>query len=455
MEAATLLHPTSVRVLGDRLVADGLVVDDLASVDLVRERTALGEDPAALLLDAIAIGARVLGREHAAADAEYVRVEFEKAARNVENAFAERARNVGEQLGSKFDEVFGADSGVLHRALERHFSDDSSGAVQHRVRAMVAELLVAQREDLVRQFSSADAGNPLAEFKRASVEAIDRAGRQQDTNLRGLHEKMAALERELQGLRDEREKRRELELERERGTAKGRAFEEEVASALDEIATSQGDDCEAIGDIREGTGKTGDVVVGIDACHGPARGRIVFEAKDSRLSRPQALAQLDRALAQRSADFAVLVVRRDEQAPARMRPLREYNGDKLVVAFDPEDATTRVALEVAYALARARVLMTRAAGEGIDAGAIGDAVGRTLAALEDARRIKQQLTGATTSIDQAKTILGALVDHVRAQLGEIDALLRTPGDGRDSQLALRPADPPVAPAGSPEAQSSG
>ena len=39
---------------------------------------------------------------------------------------------------------------------------------------------------------------------------------------------------------------------------------------------------EAVGDLKEATGKVGDVVVAIDACNGPARGRIVFEAKDRR-----------------------------------------------------------------------------------------------------------------------------------------------------------------------------
>ena len=41
--------------------------------------------------------------------------------------------------------------------------------------------------------------------------------------------------------RAEKEKLEELEEERERGTAKGRSFEEEVADALDAIADAQGD----------------------------------------------------------------------------------------------------------------------------------------------------------------------------------------------------------------------
>ena len=110
----------------------------------------------------------------------------------------------------------------------------------------------------------------------------------------------------------------------------------------------------------------GDVVVAIDACNGPARGRIVIEAKDSRLSKPKALEELDRAMAERSADFAVLVVPTDEELPAKLEPLREYNGDKMVVALDPDAGA--LALEFAYRIARARVLMKRSDADGIDAG---------------------------------------------------------------------------------------
>src|SRR5205823_10646994 len=113
----------------------------------------------------------------------------------------------------------------------------------------------------------------------------------------------------------------------------------------------------------------------------------------------------------------------DDKLPARTRPLREYNGDELLVAWDP-DGDGALTLEVAYSLARARVLMSRADGEGIDAGALRDTVERALGAMEDVRRIKQQLTGAETNIGGARSILDGMADSVRAYLAEIDALLR-------------------------------
>jgi hypothetical protein len=165
----------------------------------------------------------------------------------------------------------------------------------------------------------------------------------------------------------------------------------------------------------------------------------VIEAKDRRLSGPKALGELDQAMAERSADFALLVVPTEDEVPAKMQPLREYNGDKLVVALDPEGGS--LALEVGYRLARARVLMKRSDADGIDAGAVHDAAERALAALAEERKVKQQLTAAKTNIDKAYDGVEGMTGRVRGLLEEIDALVRPPsaGDGSaltDDQLEL-------------------
>jgi len=418
MEAATPLRQSSVRVVGDRVIVDGVLIDDACAVRLIGEREEAGVDPVATLVDAVEIGARVLDREQAAANADFVRTEFEKASREVEMSFAQRAEQVSERLSGQLEEVFGPDSGHLSKALDRHFSDDSSGAVQHRVRAVVGEVMQRSREELLRQFSAADGQNPLADFKAASVRAIRQMGDQQGEALRAMGDKVSALQLEVQRLQSEREKQLELAIERDRGTAKGRSYEEAVFEAVDVIAVAQGDDAEAVGDRKGATRKTGDVVVGIDGCRGPARGRVVFEAKDSKLSKPEAVRQLDRAMAERGADYAVLVVPSEEHLPAKTTALREINGDKLVVAYDPEDGS-RLALEVAYALARARVVTARGGGDGLDAGALAEAVERTLTAMGDVRAVKQQLTGATTSIDKAREVLEAMAARVRAHLEDL------------------------------------
>lgn len=430
MEAARPLPLHHVRVAGGRIHIDGLVVEDECAVRLVSEREAQGEDPARVVGDAIEIGARVLDRESTAADTEFVRAEFERAARELETAFTERARVVAERLEGKVDEAFGAEQGHVVKALERHFGDESSVAVHHRVQAVLAEVAAKMREDLARQFSSDSEHNPLAGFQKASLAVMRQSSDQQAEHLRAIAEKMEGLRLELTELRAEKERLADVAAAEERGTAKGRTYEEAVVAALDAIAAARGDDCEGVGDVRGVGGKRGDAVARIDACSGPARGTIVFEAKKSRLSRPAALEQLDEALEQRDADYAVLVVPGEADLPARTSLLREFNADKLFVTYDPDEGST-LALEVAYGLARARVLMKRSEAGGLDPEAVRAEAERALGAMEDVRRVKSQLTNATTGIEEARRILDVMAAGVRGHLAEIERLLsaEAPAEG--------------------------
>jgi hypothetical protein len=428
MEAATPLPfavASRVRVLGDRVVVEDLEIVDETAVRLVREH----RDPVRALQEMIEIGARVLDREQTGSEAEFLRNELEKVGREVDQAFTEKARIVAEHFGRKVDEVFSPEAGVLTQALERHFSDDSSSAVQHRVRAVIDEVMARSREDLLRQFSSADGTNPLAGFQRAALHSIKTAADQQHAHLREMNETIVALRTEVAALKAEKDKREEVSAVEERGAAKGRTYEEAVFEAVDAVARARGDDCDAVGDLRGLGGRKGDVLVAIDACAGPPRGRIVFEAKDRKLSKNEALAELDGAIETRGADFGVLVVPSDAELPARTHPLREYNGDKLFVVYDPEDGS-RLALEVAYGLARARVLMARDDTAGIYPAAARAEVERALQAMEDVRRVKAQLTNATNGIEQARTLVDGMATAIRGHLAQLDALL-APADGDD------------------------
>src|ERR687895_2324026 len=210
MEAATPLRQPRVTVFGDVVVADGLAVRDRCAVELVRERAEAGSDPAAVLVDAVEIGARVMSREQAEVNADFVRTEFEKVSREVEGAFTEKARTVAEFLGKRVDDVFAPENGQLAKELERMFGAESAVAVQHQLRAVMAEQSARMREDLIAQFSSADRHNPLADFKAGTMAAMKRAAEQQDTNLKALNEQIAGMKAEIVKLHAEREKQLEV-----------------------------------------------------------------------------------------------------------------------------------------------------------------------------------------------------------------------------------------------------
>jgi hypothetical protein len=421
MEAATPLRQQRVHVLMGRVLVENLVVDDPAAAAFVRARMDAGDDAARVVNDAIEIGARVLEREQAGIDAEFVRNEFEKVSREVETAFTDKARVVAEFFGAKVDEVFGPENGHMAKELRRLFGDESTAAVQHQLRQVMTEQSARMREDLLRQFSSADGSNPLADFKAAHLRSAREAATRQEQQLEAMRQQMVALGLELQKLQAEKDKALGVAAELDRSAAKGRPYEEAVSDAVDAIARGQGDDCDAVGDLRGLGGRKGDVVVDIDGCSGAPRGRIVFEAKNSRRSRKEALAELEEAMATRSADYGVWVVPSEDKLPARAPALREVGGDKLFVVYDPAEG--RLALEVAYSLARARVLMARGDASGLDALALRGEVERAVGAMEDVRRIKVQLTNAAGGIEEARRVLDGMAERVRGHLSAIDALV--------------------------------
>jgi TolA-binding protein len=421
MEAATPLRQPRVHTLVGRLIVENVVVDDPTAAEVVRRRADAGDDPVRLVASAIEIGARVLEREQAGADVELLRADLEKASRDVEQRLGATSEQVVTELRTRLEEAFGPDSGHVTRVLHRHFGADSTGAVQHQVRAAVAELLADSREKLFKQFSSAEESNPLATFQKHAVAAIRQSSDQQHAHLREMNGRIEQLQLEIQKLRHEREKALEVAAEHDRSTAKGRPYEEAVFDAIDAIAGGQGDDCDAVGDMPGVGGRKGDVLVGVEGCSGPPRGRIVFEAKNSQVAKNRALAELDEAMAQRDADFGVWVVPSADKLPARTQELREVNGDKLFVVYDPDEGPS--AIRVAYALARARVLMTRGGGDGLDAVALRGEVERAVGALEEGRRIRQQLTHATNGIDAAREILDGMERRVKGHLAQIDALV--------------------------------
>jgi hypothetical protein len=419
-----------VELRGRTVLIDNLVVEDPTLVELVEQ--ALERDIAALetVTDALEIGARVLDREATGADVDAIRRELERASAEAEHAFSERARQIAEGLEKQFERFLGEDGGAMSKALDahadelaelvaRHFGGDRNTAVQHQVKEIVAKSLSDSRQDLLRQFSAQDGHNPLADLKAEVVRAVNRSG---ESNAK-LIEKVAQLEGEVRRLHDARQAAHELAAERERGTGKGRAFEQQAFELVEEMAAARGDVAHHVGDERSPSGgKKGDILIEIDGVSGPAKGRIAVDAKDERLSKNRAWETLNSALAERDAGFALLVVASDEKVPAGRQQLHEYEGNKMIVTLDKESLDAH-ALELAYRYARCRCLMTAERELAVDAAGVRDAAEEALSALKDAQKIRSSLTGATKGVDAARETLDAMVTRVERSLARVESLV--------------------------------
>jgi hypothetical protein len=420
----------SVELRGNAIVVDNLVVEDRTLVELVERRLEREISALETVTDALEIGARVLDREATSAEVDAVRRELERVSAEAEHSFAERARTIGDGLEKQFERFLGEDGGAISKVLDthsddlselvaKHFSGDRSTAVQHEVRDLVAKALTESRQDLLRQFSAEDGHNPLADFKAAIVREVKRSGESHDK----LIEKIVQLEGEVKRLHDANEAEVELAAERERGTSKGRAFEQQAFELVEGMASARGDVAHHVGDERSASGgKKGDIVIEVDAASGPSKARIAIEAKDEKLSKNRAWDTLNAALTERDAGFAILVVGSDEKVPSGREPLHEYEGNKMIVTLD-RDARDGRALELAYRYARCRCLMAAERDLALDAAGVRDAAEEALSALRDAQKIRSSLTGANNSVKAAHDTLDAMVARVQASLARVETLV--------------------------------
>jgi hypothetical protein len=397
-----------VRALDDRLVIERLTVSDKRAARVVRERAEGGQEAARTVADAIEIGARVLDREDVAAEVDYVRAEFERHAGELRERLTSSLETGDERLAER---------------ISHNFDGSRDSSVQKEIADLVRRALEEQRVALLKQFSAEDGANPLTDFKGAIVRAFRDLGTRQQAGEEALRKRLEALTREVVELRKDEEADQLVAEAEAAGTRKGLSFEDRVHEAVDRIARSRGDCATHTGgEQAEGGGRKGDTLVELEAAEGPSAGRIVFEAKDKKLSKNQAWTELNEGMAGRAAGFAVLVVAGEDRVPAGREPLQEYEGNKLIVAVD-RDEPGGLALEAAYRLAAARLKLARDGDLHVDPAAVRDASAEAISTLNQAQAIRSALTGIKTSSDKARANLDAMVEAVRARLERIESLI--------------------------------
>ena len=402
-----------VRALDDRLVIERLTVADVRAARMVRERAESGQRPAETVAKAVEIGARVLDSEETAANVDYVRAELERGVGKLNQELAGTIESGNEELAERIATAFGS---------------DRSDSVQRQIAELVKKANDEQRLAISRLFSAEDGANPLTDFKAAVVRGLKELDARRERAREADRQQIEELNRELVALRERFGGREELEAEQARGTAKGFTFEERVHDAIERIAGSRGDCATHTGgEQAEGGGRKGDTLVELEAAEGPSAGRIVFEAKDKKLSKNQAWTELNEGMAARAASYGVLVVAGEARVPAGREQLHEYEGNKLIVAVD-RDEPEGLALETAYRLAAARVRLSRDTDLQVDACAVRDAADEALSTLKQAQAIRSSLTGIKTSSDKARAGLDAMVAAVEAKLERIESLIAEADD---------------------------
>jgi hypothetical protein len=400
---ATAIHvDTPARVATDdsRLIINDLIVIGTPML-VVREHQDRGGDPETIVRQMLDIGATVIEHGAGQATVDAVTTQITRLIEAINHVTAE-------QLPGTIDEQLKA----IRTVLGEHFDPQKADSIQQQLKATFTTQNAEQQRAL-RTALLDDTGPlgivraELATHLKAILANQGEVGKQLTT----ITERLTAAER--------------LKNERQRGTAHGGDYEQQVATALEWIHAPFNDTVLDVGtELGACRNKAGDHVVQLNPDTTLGRDlRIVAESKAQPLGIKAALTELDRAMENREAQAGVLVFASSDLAPLKGRTLRAYPGNRFIAVYDREEETS-LALEAACHLARTLTLATPDIdGETIDPDHIAEQLERLTSVVDEGRSINRGINAARKGIDTIEAGYDTLRSKALAIIAEVDETL--------------------------------
>jgi hypothetical protein len=413
MEARILPLPTSdVRVDGERIVIDRLIVRDAALAAIVADREPA--DRPAFVERALRIGLSALQEASVGIDVDVVRDEFDKLLRANEQANARAAEALDQLLRANFAdgdgrlprtlEKFLGDRGQLRSFVGELFDENKRDSAIGRMRTLLGTYFDGDASKLALLLDPTRQHSPMHQFRSEVAAGFER-----------LNDRLTAIEAAAAA----------RGAERARSAAKGADFEDVLEALLGDLTRGSGDLLDRTGGetgelLRS---KKGDFVVTLNPSQtGGADVRVVVEAKDRAMSGRSMREELREAKENRCAQVG-LVVFSPAHAPSGIAPFDVRAGDVYCVIdpLSPDPAMLEAALRLARLLAIASLREVEAE---IDAEAIRAALTGVRAELEALKGIKATLTSIATSAGGLQAALDRLRDAVLSRVIEAEAEIR-------------------------------
>jgi len=402
---------TSVRVEGDRIVVERLVLIDGALAGSLAQRDEA--DRAAVVERALRIGLLALQDAATSMDVDVVRREFEKLVAQTSAVNEQAARAVEEVLRANFAdgdgrlprtlERFLGDRGALRQFVNELFDETKRDSAIGRIGGLLGQYFDGDRSRLALLLDPTRLGSPLHQFRQEIAEGF-----------KGVHERLAAIEAASRARAEERS----------RSAAKGGDFEDLLEGMLGDLARGAGDLLDRTGTESGAVlgSKKGDFVLTLDAkLTRGADVRVVLEAKDRVMSLRAIREELREACRNRGAAVAVAVWT-PRHAPAGVAPFAMV-GEDVHVVVDPE-APDPAYLEAGVRLARLLALAQLQEREvEVDAAAVGRALSGIREQLDAIRALKMQLTSVSSAAEAVKGGLDTLRNSILARVAEAEAEL--------------------------------
>jgi hypothetical protein len=413
MEARIVQLPTTdVRIDGDRITIEHLVVRDPALASALAERPI--EDRPAVVERALRIGLLALQDAGVTVNVDIVRTEFEKLLQQSEQVNVRAAEALDQTLRSNFAdgdgrlprtlERFLGDKGALRAYVGELFDETKRDSAIGRMRTLLGTYFDGDASKLALLLDPTRQNSPMHQFRVEISREFDR-----------LNERLTAIEAAAAA----------RGAERARSAAKGADFEDLLDAMLADLARGSGDLLDRTGGEAGGVmrSKKGDFVITVNPEKtAGAELRIVVEAKDRPMS-GRAMRDVLREAKENRAAAVGLVVFTPAHAPAGIAPFDVRAGDVYCV-IDPADPDP-AALEAAVRLARLHAVASlREAVSEIDGDAIRSALTAVRAELDAIKGIKATLTSIATSSASVQACLDRLRESILARVAEAEAEVR-------------------------------
>jgi len=418
MEARIVSLPTpsipavGVRVDGDRIVVDRLVLTDQALAGYLAERPV--EDRTAIVERALRIGLLALQDAGVTVNVDVVRNEFEKLVRQAEQVNERAATALEQTLRTNFAdgdgrlprtlERFLGDRGALRAMVDELFDEKKRDSAIGRIRGMLETYFDGDASKLAHLLDPTRLNSPMHQFRQEIA-----------AGFRSVEERLVAIEAAATARAGERS----------RSAAKGGDFENVLESLLADLARGAGDLLDRTADATGATlkSKKGDFVLTIDPRL--ARGadlRVVIEAKDRAMSMRAIRDELREARENRGAAVG-LIVFSPAHAPTGVAPF-SIVGEDVYCVVDPEVPDPAV-LEAAVKLSRLLALASVDEHEAdVNAAAVATALTGIREQLEAIKTLKSQLTSIGNATKAVWGGLDTLRSGILARVAEAEAEIR-------------------------------
>jgi hypothetical protein len=398
-----------VRVEGDRVLVDRLLVQDPALAAFVAERPA--DDRPELVGRALRIGLLAIQDTAVTLNVDVVRAEFEKLMRQAESANDKAAQALEQTLRANFAdgdgrlprtlERFLGDRGALRSTVEELFDPTRRDSAIGRIGTMLERYFDGDASKLALLLDPTRLNSPLHQFRQEMT-----------AGFKSIEERLVAIEAAAAA----------RGAERARSAAKGGDFEDLLEAMLGDLARGAGDLLDRTGTETGAVlkSKKGDFVLTVDPR--AARGadvRVVIEAKDRPMSMRAIRDELREARENRCAAGAVVIFT-PAHAPTGIAPF-SLVGDDVYCVIDPDDPE-RATLEAALRLARLLALTSLVEHEvEVDPAAIGAALTAIREQLEVVRTLKSQLTSISNATKAVWTGLDSMRATILARVAEAES----------------------------------